>query len=73
MLNKGNNLPRELWVEQPNGDEIKWDILEIKENVPLSRKDFADPAVPPGWRLEHAPRATDAPPEKKDSPQSGPR
>ena len=74
VLNKSIYLPREFWMEQSNGQEVKWDIPQLKENVLLSRKDFTEPQLPPGWKLERVTVATDAPPQKNDSlPAPDPR
>lgn len=58
VLNNKTFLPRELWFEQPNGNEVKWDIPEIKSNPNLSRNDFTNPQIPPGWELKRVPRST---------------
>ncbi len=47
-------LPRELWFEQANGDEVKWDIPKI-ETGGVKREDFAPPNEP-GWKTERMPR-----------------
>ncbi len=72
VLNKKSYLPRELWLEQPNGNEIKWDIPKIEVNVPLPREAFTKPKVPEGWKLERVPQETGSLPTKEASPPSGP-
>jgi TIGR03009 family protein len=54
-------LPRELWFEQPNGNEVKWDIPKIEQGVALNRADFTSPAPPPGWKMERVPRSNPQP------------
>src|SRR5262249_46737498 len=51
VLNSQTFLPRELWFEHPNGNEVKWDIPRIENGVRLDRKDFAAPSAPPGWNM----------------------
>ncbi|MFO0841283.1 MAG: TIGR03009 domain-containing protein [Gemmataceae bacterium] len=51
VLNKDSFLPRRLWFEHPNGNEVTWDIPAIKTGVELNRRAFDAPAVPAGWKL----------------------
>jgi TIGR03009 family protein len=66
VLNKENFMPRQLWFEQPNGDEVTWDLPRVQAGVPIDRKEFIAPQPPPGWRLvQQQARATapsDGPP-----------
>jgi TIGR03009 family protein len=55
VLAKPTYLPRQVWFELPNGNEVTWDIPRIEENVALPRKDFTSPQVPPGWNLRRVP------------------
>ena len=59
-LNNQSFLPRSLWFEQPNGNEINWDIPRLEINARLNRAEFTSPALPPNWRLVRVPR--DLPP-----------
>jgi TIGR03009 family protein len=59
VLNRPTFLPRELWFEQPNGNEVKWDIQRLEANAPLNRSEFTAPAVPQGWNLVRVPRSAD--------------
>lgn len=59
VLNSKTFLPRELWFEQPNGNEVKWDIPKLESNLELRRTDFTAPTPPPGWKLIRMPRATE--------------
>ncbi len=68
VLNQSNFLPRQVWFEQPNGNEITWDIPKIASGVNLPREAFQPPAqLPPGWNMVRVPRA-EAP-----APQQPPR
>jgi TIGR03009 family protein len=60
VLNKQTFLPRELWFEQPNGNEVKWDIPRIESGAALNRTDFTAPAIPAGWNIFRVPRTNDA-------------
>lgn len=63
VLNKDNYLPRQFWFEQPNGDEVTWDIgPHVDTNPKLNRRDF-EPTTPQGWKMVTVPRAaSDVPP-----------
>jgi TIGR03009 family protein len=67
VLNNQSFLPRELWFEQPNGNEVKWDIPKVESGVPLNRNDFTSPNVPLGWNMVRVPRATDVPPSRTNN------
>jgi TIGR03009 family protein len=58
VLNKDSFLPRQLWFEQPNKDEVLWDIPRLDNKANLKREDFAPPATPQGWKLVQQPRVT---------------
>ena len=57
VLNKDSFLPRQLWFEQPNGNEVTWDIPKIQSNATLDRKEFGVPQTPPGWTFVRQPPA----------------
>jgi TIGR03009 family protein len=54
-------LPRELWFEQPNGNEVKWDIPKIEAGIPLNRTEFTSPQAPSGWQIKRVPKQNTAP------------
>lgn len=64
VLNKDNFLPRQLWFEQPNGDEVTWDLPRTQNGAPLDRKEFVAPQPPKDWKLVQPPPASapDVPP-----------
>jgi len=69
ILSAANFLPRQVWFEQPNGNEITWDIPKLNAGVTLQRTDFAPPAqLPQGWTLVKVPRADAATPKQPDAP-----
>jgi TIGR03009 family protein len=55
VIYRENYMPRELWFEEPNGNESKWDFPQVQVNGPLAATDFATPATPPGWRMVQVP------------------
>src|SRR5262245_16774265 len=60
-------LPRQVWLEQPNGNEVTWDLPKIAPNVQLNATLFAPPTqAPAGWNLVKMPRADAAP--RPDAP-----
>lgn len=62
VLNKATYLPRELWFEQPNGDEVTWDIPKSLPGAQVNRTEFTAPNVPQGWNLQRVPRPTEPAP-----------
>lgn len=62
VLSKPTYLPRELWFEQPNNNEVKWDIPKIDKGTPLDRTEFTAPQVPQGWTKMLVPRNVEAAP-----------
>jgi TIGR03009 family protein len=62
VLNRSNFLPRQLWFEHPNGNEVVWDIPRIQSGAQLNRQMFDPPQTPPGWRVVTVPRSNDPPP-----------
>lgn len=70
VLNKGTFMPRQLWFEHPNGNEVTWDIPTIRSGVELKRANFDKPEVPPGWKLVPVSRTG---PERGTPPPAPPR
>jgi TIGR03009 family protein len=62
VLNKDNFLPRQLWFEHSNGNEITWDIPRLQSGASIDRRVFDAPKPPPGWKLVPVTRAAAAPP-----------
>ena len=54
-LNRSNFLPRTLWLQQPNDDEVTWDFPRLNADE-LRPQHFAAPEVPSGWKLERVQR-----------------
>jgi len=52
VLNKDSFLPRQLWFEHVNGNEVTWDIPQLRSGVEIDRRLFDQPRVPPGWKLQ---------------------
>ncbi len=50
VLNKATMLPRQLWFQQPNKEEVLWDFPQIKPGVDLRPAHFARPKLPQGWK-----------------------
>jgi TIGR03009 family protein len=62
VLSRDTFLPRRLWFEHANGNEITWDVPNIRTGVTLERRNFDAPRPPEGWKLVVVPRAAAAPP-----------
>lgn len=60
VLSAKTFLPRRLWFEQPNGNEITWDLPRVDNAAHIARTEFVSPAVPPGWSMVRVPRPTPA-------------
>ncbi len=50
---KENFMVRQLWFQQPNGTEIKWDLPRITAPAKLETAMFAAPSTPTGWKQEN--------------------
>jgi TIGR03009 family protein len=63
VLTVGNYLPRQLWFQQPNGNEVTWDLTKLYTGVDIPRAEFQRPTAPQGWRIitADAPMAPGAP------------
>ncbi len=70
VLNRDSFLPRQLWFEHANGNEITWDIPQLRSGVSIDRRSFDAPKPPPGWKLVPVNRATSGgfhPPERRSA------
>jgi TIGR03009 family protein len=73
VLNKTNYLPRQLWFEHANGNEVMWDIPNVQLNMKLDRRIFDAPKAPDGWKLvagETKPQPRTVRPSSPTSPPS---
>lgn len=76
VLMKATFLPRELWFEQPNGNEVKWDLPKLVSGAGVDRNSFTPPNPPQmwngqnltGWRLERAPQVNRNQPDNPPMP-----
>lgn len=62
VLNKSTYLPRELWFEEKNGNEITWDIPKSLNGAQINRTEFTAPNVPQGWSMVRVPRPNEPAP-----------
>jgi TIGR03009 family protein len=51
VIHRSTYMPRELWFEEPNGNESKWDFPRVQTNAPLPPTEFSTPAPPSGWQM----------------------
>lgn len=73
ILNQSNFLPRQVWFEQPNGNEITWDIPKLASgaDAKVQRSDFNAPTTaPPGWNMVKVPRQDAARPPAEGQPRT---
>jgi TIGR03009 family protein len=58
-LTRATYLPRQLWWQQPNQDEVVYDLPRVDSRANHLRPgDFASPEPPPGWKIALPPGAT---------------
>jgi TIGR03009 family protein len=64
VLDSTTFLPRQLWFEEPNGNQITWDLPKIQKNIKLDRATFDTPSKPDdSWKIiEVKPTKADAAP-----------
>jgi TIGR03009 family protein len=48
-------LPRRLWFQEANGNEITWDFPQVQTGVALNPQEFTRPALPAGWQWRQVP------------------
>jgi len=60
VLLKDTFLPRQLWFEHTNGNEVTWDIQRLDPKASIDRRAFDAPKAPAGWKLNVVPRGTAA-------------
>jgi TIGR03009 family protein len=51
VLDKNNFLPRQLRFEHANGNEVMWDMPNVRTDIKLDRRAFDAPKPPEGWKL----------------------
>ena len=49
--NKDTFLPRQLWFEQANGNQIVWGVPRIDPKAKIDPREFDAPKPPSGWKL----------------------
>lgn len=52
ILSAASALPRQLWFQDPNLNDVTWDIPDVKINVHIPLTEFDRPALPKGWELK---------------------
>jgi TIGR03009 family protein len=58
VLNQNTFLPRQVWFEQVNGNEVMWDLPKAQRDLPVDRNEFMAPGkLPPDWNMVKVPRA----------------
>jgi TIGR03009 family protein len=65
VLTRDKFLPRQLWFEQPNGNEVTWDFTNLYTGAALQPAEFGRPVPPVGWEL--------VPGERPGGPGASPR
>lgn len=51
VLHNDTFLPRQVWLEQPNGNEVTWDLPRTVAGVRIDPRYFDTPRPPAGWKL----------------------
>jgi len=65
------HLPRRIWLEHPNGDEVTWEFPKIEANAKLDRTEFVAPAAPQGWQVIRANKQAQQAPNTPRPPVPG--
>jgi TIGR03009 family protein len=52
VLLRSNYMPRQLWFQEPNGNEITWDFPRLTTPAKLTVLEFQRPELPPGWQFQ---------------------
>jgi TIGR03009 family protein len=60
VLFASSMLPRRLWFEHPNGNEVLWDLPNFDTSIKLKAADFRPPETPKGWETIRVPRVEPA-------------
>ncbi|MGF1580693.1 MAG: TIGR03009 domain-containing protein [Gemmataceae bacterium] len=55
VLLRSTFMPRQLWFEEQNGNEVFWDFESIDTKANLRVTDFAQPKLPAGWQFRREP------------------
>jgi TIGR03009 family protein len=61
-LTISSSLPRQIWFEQPNGNETTWDFPKMAPNVQLDPREFTQPVPQAGWQLKKVGLQAEGPP-----------
>lgn len=56
VLTKDRFLPRQIWFEEANGNEVTWEVPRVEVGSVLNRTEFAQPTLPAGWKFAPQPR-----------------
>lgn len=51
VLDRKTYLPRQVWLEQPNGNEVLWDMPSSAAGVKLDTRYFDAPRAEAGWKI----------------------
>jgi TIGR03009 family protein len=51
VLDRNTYLPRQVWLEQPNGNEVLWDLPRSAAGVKLDARYFDAPRPGDGWKI----------------------
>lgn len=51
VLHRSTYMPRQLWFEHANGNEVTWDVPRIDTRTPIERRAFDAPQAPAGWKI----------------------
>lgn len=57
ILDRRTFLPRQVWMEEPNGNEVLWDMPRMHTGVKIDPRHFDAPKPEPGWKIVPVPKA----------------
>jgi TIGR03009 family protein len=56
VLNRTTFMPRQLWFEDPQKNEVTWDFVKLDLKTEVKRTEFAPPQKEKGWEWKTAPK-----------------
>lgn len=57
VLDKNSFMPRQVWLEQPNGNTVLWDLPSTLSGARIDMRHFDAPRPPDGWKVVPITRA----------------
>ncbi len=56
VLTASTFFPRQVWYQEPNGNEVTWDFPRVLPNADIRAPEFSQPQLPAGWQFQRISR-----------------